>query len=85
MGEGGRCRALASETQAVTLLLSGDVCPLASSSVCPTPSSTMYKLAQLVKLLLGKQKRMSLSLRSHERKLGMVVCVCNISAVEAET
>lgn len=43
----------------------------------------MYKLVQLVKLLLGKQKR--LKLRSHERKLDMVVCVCSISAVEAET
>lgn len=82
---GGRHRALASATQTVTLLLSTDVCPLASSSVCLTPSSTMYKLAQLIKLLLGKQKRLSLSLRSHERKLGMVVCVCNTSAVAAET
>lgn len=69
----------------VTLLLSTDVCPLASSSVCLIPSSTMYKLAQLIKLLLGKQKRLSLSLRSHERKLGKVVCVCNTSAVVAET
>lgn len=38
-------------------------------------SSIMYKLAQLVKLLLGKQKRLSSSLRSHERKLGMEISV----------
>lgn len=85
MPGGGRHRALASATQTVTLLLSTDVCPLAGSSVCLTPSSTMNKLVQLVKLLLGKQKRLSSSLRIHERKLGMAVCVCNISAVEAET